>query len=644
MPRSENVKTPAFFSVGCGVRRAFVRFVALQEKLFGVSLPLPAIPCGPTSCQVLKEFCGGLLEDERSHPWYGSIGRLRADARKSIAMSLFLFRKCIPSVKPDCDQYLLKMSEPSPLPDGGFLRFCQVQIRKMFPSGWDRVDYPNAALSSVLTTSSCVQRNRAGGGCRYEVLSRPNGWNSHQDFVLRTLAEGSRTVLRPSRVTSVKTGGKWRIVSVGDVEMNILRPLHSAIYNRISRFDWLLRGEAKSNKFKDFTSREGEIFVSGDYESATDNLNMHVQSVLLRGILRGASWVPDHVKELAYSSQCLDLFTSSGKHVVQRSGQLMGNLLSFPLLCIVNYLAFLYYTGNDRSIPVRINGDDIVFRSRPDVARRWMEGVVGSGLVLSRGKTLTSPRYFSLNSRLFKGGRGLPRALPCVRSTAFGFSKPDDPVSGLRGRWARVRKDFPCPPARRLILEEEFLRQNVPYVVASRRSLTRGLDCRFSFEAISRVNLWKRESFYLSLEKETPMPMSPATFDQQRIPDGWELRRVETVTKEMRQLSRTIGAEFIACAWSPMCMWTGEERMEKYRTECSLAPYYSPLPTGTIRRRARLLGISVQCARRFLKPTILRNGRVLKNPHEILEVSRLTGKRLWLPAGSFQPTFVSHAG
>jgi len=500
----------------------------------------------------------------------------------------------------------------------------------MFRPGWDRVYYPNAALNSVLPVKSCVQRGMSDGGARLEVLSRPLKWNTREDFLLRSLSEETRTTFLPSRVTAVDTGGKWRIVSVGDVEMNILRPLHTAIYNRISQFSWLLRGEATANHFKDFQSREGDVFVSGDYESATDNLNLTVQKLILSKILRSARSVPEHVKEMARDSQELDI--ASGAKVARvRTGQLMGNLLSFPLLCIVNYLAFRYYAQVGPEVPVRINGDDIVFRASAPVARRWMEGVVGSGLTLSVGKTLVLPQYFTLNSRLFRGRReGSPCLVPCVRSTAFGFGRLEDGVAGLTGRWSRVRKDYPCSKRVLAILENWFLKVNVRYIVASCRSLTRGLDMKFGFDAISRNNLWKREVWYLSQEKEFPMPVRPALLDQQRIPEGWELRRVEQITREQKEISRGAGPAFIECAWSSAAL-TGRERYDRFVEAKKLAPRYSPRRSIGATKRARLLKLANCNAKRFLKPGLLRDEGWVTDPYRILSIYRPVGKKIWLP-------------
>lgn len=514
------------------------------------------------------------------------------------------------------------------------MQFVQREVGKLFPSGWDREYYPNAALSSTLPVKSCVQRSIRLGGCRKEALTRHDKWNDHHDFVLNVLSEGTKPELSPSRITPVLAGGKWRIISVSDVEMNSLRPLHTAIYNHISRFDWLLRGEANPSSFKDFVPREGEIFVSGDYESATDNLNMFVQKVLLNRILRSTCSVPDHIKELARESQ-QPLVSLDGNVSRIRRGQLMGNLLSFPLLCIVNYLAFRYYTGNDHSIPVRINGDDIVFRAPLGVANRWREGVIGSGLVLSKGKTLCHSRYFSLNSKMFKSGKSLPKLIPVIRSSAMGWGLASAEPHSINGLWNRVKKDYPCGADRRMLIERAFLKANIKAIVSSRRSLTRGHDILFHPTSFTHTNLWKREVFYLSLEKEFPIPVPPAVLNQNRIPEGWELRRVEKLSKEQIELSKGIAAAFVACAWSPI---TDGKDTISCKDALNHSPYYTPHNRMSLVRRSRLLGLSPANCRRFLSPSLLRSSegvgwRVVKNPFEILRVSRPSGKRVWLPAG-----------
>jgi hypothetical protein len=172
------------------------------------------------------------------------------------------------------------------------------------------------------------------------------------------------------------------------------------MYSHLSQFQWLLRGDAKSVRFKDFTPVEGEIFVSGDYENATDNLNAELQLAILDELLSRSYTVPTGVREHAMSIYNSALVCDGlTDPVIQRRGQLMGQLTSFPLLCLVNYITFRYSIR--RPVPVRINGDDIVFRATPEEVTLWERNVAKGGLTLSLGKTLKHSRAFTLNSTPF---------------------------------------------------------------------------------------------------------------------------------------------------------------------------------------------------------------------------------------------------
>jgi len=450
---------------------------------------------------------------------------------------------------------------------------------------------------------------------------------------MKVLTEERSPSLSPSKLAAVETGGKWRIVSAADANMSLLKPLNTAIYNRLSRFDWLLRGEATKKSFKNFLRVPGEVFVSGDYESATDNLCMEVQREILSSILDNTVSVPSGIRDLARSSQQMEL-ELDGQLYSQRRGQLMGNLLSFPLLCIVNYLAFRYYTGSQKGeIPVKINGDDIVFRCKPEIAEKWANGVVGSGLTLSKGKTMIHRTYFSLNSKLFSARGSQVSIVPAIRSTAFGYKDVQDGVASLRGRWCRVIADFPCSKRKRVVLGTHFLRINARYVVASRRSITRGLDMNIPYQSIMATNLWRRECFYLSFQKEEPLPISPEASDRLRIPEGWECRRVEEPTKEMEDVQREIGPLFLEFAWEKEEVKDGRVARARYEEQVKLAPTYRPQQIVSRRKQARLLGLSLSNTARFLKPSILRDGRVLRDPAEIVKIYRPSGKRFWLPIG-----------
>lgn len=531
--------------------RRFEEFVELQCALYGVRLEVPSLPDQPDQyCASLKKFCSGLLEGCRNHPWRSKLRRLPARSRWSIAMSLFLFRKVIPSPEPSTADYLEKMSTPGPEADEDFLRFCRREVSRMFRPGWDAGFYENCCLRATVPVKSCIQRSMSHGGSRAHWLER-----GHHDYVLSVLALESSPQLCASRVTPVYTGGKWRLVSVGDADLNLLRPLHSALYNHISRYDWLLRGDAKATRFKDFVRKEGEFFCSGDYESATDNLNANVQRCILESILNNSTSIPKGIRDLALQSQELELYARGCPKVTQRRGQLMGNLLSFPLLCIVNYLGFRYFVGEH---PVKINGDDIVFRAPMWKISRWMEGVGAAGLTLSKGKTLVDSRFFSLNSRLFEARGKKVSQVPIVRSTALGMRQDRYRLSSMAGRFYSCA-DGPWSRKRLTLIRTWFLKFNRQDILRSRRSVTRGLGLRARYEELVAAGLWARERAYLSFPAgvETPLPTPPAVLEQLRVPTGWSLRSAASVPRRIRRECREmIGPAFVECAWSDAALST----------------------------------------------------------------------------------------
>jgi len=549
-------KTPAFWSTLCPTRRRFKVFRATWERLLRVDLPWPSLSGADPGRRLssFKQFCSALLE-RRSHLWDGVLQsqRVSSDMRWSLAHSLFLFRKTLSTDAPCVPDFIRRVSRPDGEADPLFLEFIRNEVPKLFRKGWD-VSYPQRCLSSVVPTKSCSENPRMFGGSRGLILSRSDGWEeARADFIESVLCSMEpRLRGSHSRVVAVPTSGKWRVLTVPPVEMNRLRPLHECIYNHLSRFKWLLRGDAKSQSFNDFCAKEGELFVSGDYESATDNLNSGVQKEILRLVLEGTRHVPRGIVVDAMLSFSLDLQcpVDGGPPCrgTQRRGQMMGNLLSFPLLCLVNYLTFRWLTM-DSSIPVKINGDDIVFRSTPEVAHRWMEGVSAAGLVLSRGKTLLHRRYFSLNSLLFKGMGVGARAIPILRSrTLFGMEDTESPVGGLAGRF----RSF-CPGffgQKRTLLRGVFLRENSGWINQSRRSLLRGLGVNVTAADLKESGLWARELRYLALPSEKVLLPTFSCWSQ--VPEGFEIGWRHVDRKKDRSINLELKQALLEAAWKPM--------------------------------------------------------------------------------------------
>nr|QXN75330.1 MAG: RNA-dependent RNA polymerase [Grapevine-associated botourmia-like virus 1] len=255
----------------------------------------------------------------------------------------------------------------------------------------------------------------------------------------------------------------------------------------------------------------------------------------------------------------------------QARGQLMGQLLSFPLLCLSNYLTFKFSVRRD--VPVLINGDDIVFRARPDEVDHWRENVGKSGLVLSAGKTLIHNRFFSLNSCMFDAGRKVTW-VPFVRAKAlWGSSEREcEKISSISSRFYSFAVGYGA--RRRAYFEHVFLTENAHTILRSRRSVTRGLGIKVSEDVLRSSGFWNRELFYLEKEVEPPLPTF--SFVQLRagdIPKGWTKVSPHWYPPEViRGKAFRFAMEVVNCAWSnPMISDSDAERkwMQKCDEGCS---------------------------------------------------------------------------
>jgi hypothetical protein len=553
------------------------------ESSYKISLPLPLFPGPECRLSRFKRFCSAPLE-RKSHPWDEVVLPLSKYTRFSIWMSLFLFRKAIPAKAPPMSEFLEKASTPSPEPDPLFLEYLRNEVPLIFKKGWDK-PYGSLVENASATTSACAQVSRCDGGNRMYWLEQVED-EARNNFIgyLKGQAE-VRYPLRASRVVSVDTGGKVRVLTVPPAEFSLLRPLNSMMYNHISKLPWLLRGDAKPNKFSDFKRVRGEVFVSGDYESATDSLNMGIQKEILRLVLQQCDKVPNSIRRLAVYSQssCItdDPEDESGRPL--ESGQMMGFPLSFPLLCLVNYLTFKYYTMDD-TIPVKVNGDDIVFRAKPQVFDRWAAGVKTGGLVLSKGKTLVDSSMFTLNSCLFTSSFRNVKFLPFIRSKAL-WGKDHDEVASLHGRFHSAFPGF--HGKRRELLRSTFLSQNWSLVHRCGRSLTRGMGLPVTEQQLKDAHMWQRELAYLELPREKPPPMAWSKWSLQ--PEGYEIAYSES--RRVLKDGSEEKADFIeACTAAAWQRPKTEEDYDLYA--CSPGPSYRKVVWSE-----RLLG----CTRKELR-------------------------------------------
>lgn len=475
----------------------------------------------------LRGFAEGILDgDCRFHEWRTSLLRQHAQSRTRVAVaaSLFLFRKVIPKEMTSAqraaaiDAYVKKLSTPSPPLDRNFDVHCRVLTGRLFREGWDR-DWLQHRKNFCLPTKACLENGRSKGGAR-----GLNRLHLREDYLRLTAGGGGLGLSRETQPMIIWTGGKWRLVTKFSCRRSYLKPLHDLIYSRLSRTPWLLRGDATAEAFKDFGRRDGEVFVSGDYESATDNLNINLTRLMLSVLRANSRHIPEPYWDEVERSVS-NLFHVGDNITEQQSGQLMGSLLSFPLLCLANYLTFKWAVP--RKVPLKINGDDIVFRGTVEEQKRWYSEVHSAGLVLSKGKTLVSKGYFSLNSTFFRSCKQGCELVPHIRSSCA-FGSPED-ANAIAGRLLDVYKGHGKSADQ---IRAFTLREMSKEVWSTNRSIRRGLGAVVSRRAITWAGLARREIFYCALPSEPDLPPRKSTWSQNCIPEGYERREAADGAKD----------------------------------------------------------------------------------------------------------------
>lgn len=243
-----------------------------------------------------------------------------------------------------------------------------------------------------------------------------------------------------TRVGVAKTKGKLRVVTMQSARTKrMLSPLHNALYDHISSFGWCVRGNVTKDDFcaVEADRREGEKFISGDYTSATDNLSQDAVNAAIEAVIYSCGkndkgelhMTLEEERELRESFK--DIQAKIGPPCSTRiesikRGSMMGNLLSFPLLCLINKACFdiaqdITEGGqNDGKFSRvgRFNGDDCLFCGDEDFYNLWRHVTSLYGFIVNKDKTHFSDRLLELNSQPYlvgsKPGNGKLVAKPVL--------------------------------------------------------------------------------------------------------------------------------------------------------------------------------------------------------------------------------------
>jgi len=250
-------------------------------------------------------------------------------------------------------------------------------------------------------------------------------------FDLRRLEEYNRAIyqlldelLGRTEISQVECVGlaeslKVRVITKGQGLMSeFLHPLQKFMWKTLFRHKtfqligtpvtpWIVQ-DVLGAKLK-----PGEFYLSGDYSAATDNLAPWVSETIGKAIAECCG--------LSATERKLLLMSLTGNHfkpphgvsprypTPQRWGQLMGSIVSFPVLCIANAAMCRWAIELTRGRRVSldnsgllINGDDVVFKTTKAGYELWKRITAFGGLESSIGKTFLSDEFAQINSMNFR--------------------------------------------------------------------------------------------------------------------------------------------------------------------------------------------------------------------------------------------------
>lgn len=216
---------------------------------------------------------------------------------------------------------------------------------------------------------------------------------------------------------------KVRLITKGEPMIYALgRPLQQAVWRALKAHDvFRLTGESISTEVvcqllraipeEEFHGRF-DVFQSADFKDATNRMHYDVTERALRTLFPLSRELAMALTGQHRIEWILDgASTCAGRRsrwVDQVRGQLMGSLLSFPILCMVN-AAVIRHAYEVRfmrefrlnELPILINGDDLAFRGDQRLVDIWRDTIGSVGFSESVGKSYTSRDWVQMNSRTF---------------------------------------------------------------------------------------------------------------------------------------------------------------------------------------------------------------------------------------------------
>nr|QIC52827.1 MAG: RNA-dependent RNA polymerase [Apple narna-like virus 2] len=239
---------------------------------------------------------------------------------------------------------------------------------------------------------------------------------------------------------------KTRVITKGPAYLyTVLKPLQKKMWSVLKdhkAFQYIGEPTDEVSLSLRFGKKLGsdEFYKSIDYSNATNGLHSYVSEMIMEDICDilklykaekrlAKRALTEHLivikkktaklhagqrsdwSDTFFTDRWISGFDEEGNEILsgqQTIGQLMGSILSFPILCMANALVcrIAYEQGMGKkydlqSIPISINGDDALLRCNETVSKIHDRLASSVGLEPSIGKVYKSREFATINSQLF---------------------------------------------------------------------------------------------------------------------------------------------------------------------------------------------------------------------------------------------------
>jgi len=388
-----------------------------------------------------------------THEYRRYIGRLYANhgrvtrRQMSLAFSILQIKRYLPPLPKSFKtsgvlDMKKRLTTPGVTPEVLLSQLART-VNEFFPMGWDReIPIPSYTVSNA----ACAQNSREQGGSQQYIFT-PNSHigecRSDQiiDFSAKPIFREEVPLPSHPNATSRKTFEETakrtqncpvnaaiefapkplglRAITKNDWQCGALKPLQKMVHAVLREAQpFRLIGEPLTEEIISCLDRFPKSkYVSGDYEAATDNFHKDATDCCIEQILGNMTGrlarEPELILLARHSLTGLLVSHKDIDSFIMTRGQLMGSLLSFPILCLVNFALWRHAREQTlgracngqglggREDWVLINGDDIGFCAEQKMYSYWQTCVRLGGLKPSLGKNYYCDEFITLNTLMF---------------------------------------------------------------------------------------------------------------------------------------------------------------------------------------------------------------------------------------------------